>query len=320
MALNIDIRPPTPDMKGNELHQWQQRIFEALQSVIEVNGGEVEAIDHDNLLHNGGVGSHNSIALSLARNSEEISQHEHLSEAHGTASNVVGISDEQALTNKIIDADKNTLLNLKHGEEVDNPTSAHGVTGEIVGNTDEQTLTNKTIDGDSNTLSNLKHGEEVDNPPSAHGTSSDIVGINDEQTLTNKTIDGLHNTLKNLKHGKEVDNPNVGVHGVAGFVVGTYNAQVLLNKRISENVYSVNADYLASEYDTVIQVTNAATITLYYAGVMKGIKVRIDNLHTSDITVIPKVITETIEGEISQKVPPNSCMAVQSDGTKWRII
>ncbi|NIR13694.1 MAG: hypothetical protein GWN86_06990 [Desulfobacterales bacterium] len=49
------------------------------------------------------------------------------------------------LTNKTINGDNNTLSNLDHGAEVDNPTVAHGATGAVVGTTNTQTLTNKTL-------------------------------------------------------------------------------------------------------------------------------------------------------------------------------
>ena len=51
----------------------------------------------------------------------------------------------ETLKNKTIDGDNNTLSNLDHGSEVDNPAVAHGATGSVVGTTNSQTLSGKTL-------------------------------------------------------------------------------------------------------------------------------------------------------------------------------
>jgi len=72
--------------------------------------------------------------------------HVGLSSTHGASGDIVGETNTQSLTNKTIDADNNTISNLAHGSEVDDPSSGvHGAVGTIVGTSDTQTLSNKTF-------------------------------------------------------------------------------------------------------------------------------------------------------------------------------
>lgn len=74
---------------------------------------------------------------------------------------VVTPTSTDTLTNKTLDADNNTVSNLAHGAEVDNPSSGvHGVTGSVVGTSDTQTLTNKTV-SDTLQAAQLTSGENT---------------------------------------------------------------------------------------------------------------------------------------------------------------
>lgn len=59
---------------------------------------------------------------------------------------VANTSQSQTLTDKIIVGTANSISGLRHGTEVDSPSSGvHGVTGNLVGTTDAQNLSNKSF-------------------------------------------------------------------------------------------------------------------------------------------------------------------------------
>jgi hypothetical protein len=75
----------------------------------------------------------------------------------GDLREVVTVTHTQEITNKTINANSNTITNLKHGVEVNDPSSdVHGVGvgNDVVGTGTTQTLGNKTIDGTSATGNN----------------------------------------------------------------------------------------------------------------------------------------------------------------------
>lgn len=107
------------------------------------NQNEASELEYDNSIS--GLAATN-VQAALDEIDGDLDAHVAATSAHGVSGDVVGTIDAQTLTNKTIDADNNTISNLAHGAEVDNPTSGvHGVTGNIVGDSDAQTLTNKTL-------------------------------------------------------------------------------------------------------------------------------------------------------------------------------
>lgn len=270
MADNL-LRPPTPGMQGRELIQWLQRVYDVLQEYQTTPDPEPPEVptSHNDLDDNGGENSHATITSHLAA-----------STAHNTVSPLVGLTDVQALSNKVINALNNTIINLRHGTEVDNPTAAHGTTTAVVGVDDSQTLTNKTILGQNNTVRNMRHGVEVDNwTTGVHGVMGSVVGTENPQILFNKNF--LYATIS---------------------VAGDYTATLLGPNTI-----------IATQPGITITLP---TIT----GEFTGLQMVVDNKSTGNITVAPQADATTIEGETTQTMPPDSAMTMRFDGSSWRIV
>jgi len=107
---------------------------------IDADSNTISNIDNDEIKASAGIA-----ATKIADGSVDNTDYQRLG---AVTSALVGETDSQTLTNKTIDGDDNTISNLAHGAEVDNPTSGvHGVTGSVVGTSDTQVLTNKDIDG-----------------------------------------------------------------------------------------------------------------------------------------------------------------------------
>jgi hypothetical protein len=79
-------------------------------------------------------------------------------------------------------------------------------------------------------------------------------------------------------------------------------------------------NYTAQSIDNFIQVTAAGVvISLLSAVTHSGEEYVIDNNSTGDITIVPSVVGQTLQGETTQTLSPNDVAHVYADGTNWRF-
>ena len=150
-----------------------------------------ETINHKNISN---IGTHSHI---------QIDEHiESVSNVHGITGQVVGTTDDQILTNKIIDDRTNEITadNL-HSESttinvVDSPAPTINQT--LIA-TSSSKATWQTINHDN--IRNIgKYGHDeidkhIDNKSNVHGIMGNVVGTTDEQILKNKTLDDRSNKI-----------------------------------------------------------------------------------------------------------------------------
>jgi hypothetical protein len=112
---------------------------------------------------------------------------------------IVGTTDSQTLTNKIISGSTNTLSNIQLSSITGMPTGA------VVGTTDTQTLTNKTLSGASNTFSAIPNTSitglgtlSTQNANSVSITGGSVAGSTISGTIGGSTI---LNTTGNITGG-----------------------------------------------------------------------------------------------------------------------
>jgi len=128
----------------------------------------------------------------------------------GDLREVVTATHTQGLTNKTINADNNTITNLRHGDEVDDPSSdVHGVGlgNDVVGTGTIQTLQNKTIDGTSASGNNTISIDAVDatyNNTTSGMTATDAQGALDELDGRLDAVEGSYVESFNTRTGAVV--------------------------------------------------------------------------------------------------------------------
>ena len=118
---------------------------------------------------------------------------------HGTTGDIVGTTDIQTLSSKVIDADANTITNIEDADiKALAGIQATKLADGSVTDTELQhinTVTSNVQDQLDTGATNLStHTSDT----TTHGTTGDIVGTSDIQALTFKSIDADANTITNI--------------------------------------------------------------------------------------------------------------------------
>lgn len=242
-------------------------------------------------------------AGNISTNATNLSTHISDTSTHGVTGDILGTTDAQTVTNKTIDADNNTISNLAHGAEVDNPSSGvHGVTGSVVGTTDSQTLTNKTL------TSPVINGGSYDG-----GTASDTNKI----VLPSDTKANLDaDTREEARIVWASDEDKLYVDNGTNLVLPEASASFTTVTKSS------NATLSTSGEDIVLGDTTSGdvTLTLPAASGNGGLRYSIIKSVAANTLIVDGNSTETINGELTFVMESiYDAVQIVCDGTNWKI-
>ena len=239
---------------------------------------------------------------------------------------VVGTSDVQTLTGKVIDGDDNTIQDLSYsaikatsrsGNDVTLITGTKGTdgnlakwnadgdlvdsktppTGDIVGTTDAQIVTNKTIDANSNSITNIG-SSEIDEDIitgltelATTADNSDLLLIYDTDVTTLKKI--AISNLPSSGGGESNTASNVGTAGVGIF--HQKNGVDLEFKKINagSNKVTITDDTTNDEVDVDIAESNIVHQNLSGSGTNDHSAI---DSHIANVTTNPHSVDKTNVG------------------------